>query len=87
MNFKKYENKLPYPDPRMKLADARKMNLAYREETQRLKDLFKADLLEEHGVTNNPKADKCFELAWSEGHSAGFSEVASYFEEFVELIK
>ena len=48
---------------------------------------FHDDLLAEYGVTDNPKAEKCFRLAWEHGHSAGHEEVALYFGEFVELIK
>jgi hypothetical protein len=60
---------------------------AYNAESARLEGLFKAALFEEYGVTGHPKADKCYSLAWEHGHSAGFSEVANYFSEFVELIK
>ena len=48
---------------------------------------FKAKLAREYGVVGNPKFEKCFELAWSHGHSSGYSEVRNYFSDFVELIK
>jgi hypothetical protein len=48
---------------------------------------FRDDLFDEHGVTGNPRAQKCYDIAWSYGHSAGFSEVANYFSELVDLIK
>lgn len=48
---------------------------------------FKQDVFKEFGVQDNPKRQKCFELAWSHGHSSGYQEVIMYFEEFVELIK
>lgn len=40
-----------------------------------------------NGVVDHPKADKAYSLAYEHGHSSGFSEIASYFDEFVELIK
>jgi len=50
-------------------------------------DEFKADLLQAHGVTGNPKSDRAFSLAWEQGHSCGYSEVAIVFADLVELIK
>ena len=50
-------------------------------------DEFRKDLFEFHGVTNNPKADLAYSIAWSRGHSSGFTEVASVFGDIVELIK
>lgn len=38
-------------------------------------------------VLDNDKAHKAFNLAWDHGHSAGYAEVASYFSDYVELIK
>ncbi len=57
------------------------------EESQRLEGLFREALFEEHGVSTNPKRDKAYAIAWEHGHSAGFSDVASYFSDLVELIK
>ena len=65
----------------------RKAQRAYRAETSRLEEEFKTDLFDEHGVTDHPKAQKVFALAWEHGHSAGYSEIAIYFDDFVELIK
>jgi len=48
---------------------------------------FKTDLLDEHDVSDNPKADKAFEMAWDYGHASGYNEVASHFESLIELIK
>ncbi len=49
-------------------------------------DLCKKDL----GITDHPKADKLMDIAWSEGHSAGYYgyyDVYYFAEELVELIK
>lgn len=54
---------------------------------QNKKEEFKRDLFRYYYVTNNPKANKCFMLAWDYGHSSGFLDVAHYFEQLVELIK
>lgn len=59
----------------------------YQAEQQRLNDEFYADLLEEHGVTGHPKAQKAYNLAYEYGHSAGYQEVALHFADLVELIK
>jgi hypothetical protein len=60
---------------------------AYREEERRLNGDFKRDLLHEHGVEGNPRADRAYDLAWEQGHSGGHSEVAGHFADLVGLIK
>lgn len=80
INNGEFENKLG--------RDAFKANRsAYQAETARLEGLFRDALFEQYGVTDNPKREKCYSLAWEHGHSAGYSEVANYFSDFVELIK
>lgn len=59
----------------------------YNDVSQSLEREFKRDLLEEYGVTNNPKADLCYQIAWDIGHANGINEVSYYFEAFVELIR
>lgn len=59
---------------------------AYREEDGRLSDLFRTEALAELGLAGHPKADKAYSLAWSQGHSAGFSEVYIYLQELAELL-
>lgn len=58
----------------------------YNRQHAALYQQFCDDLFAEYGVQDNPKKEKCFSIAWSHGHSAGYSEVALYFEELVELI-
>ena len=48
---------------------------------------FKKDLFEEYGVSNNPKAEQCYNIAYEFGHSDGYYEIAHYFSDIVELIK
>ena len=59
----------------------------YGIEQSRLEQEFKADLFEDHGVTDNPKANKCFAIAYDAAHHAGHEAVADYFDTIVELIK
>lgn len=82
-----YKNKLPYSLPGMPKDEREKMTKAWYAEEGRLRDLFQADLAAEHGVTGNPKEPLLFRLTWEEGHSCGYSEVAIYYDDFVELIK
>jgi hypothetical protein len=68
------------------IESAKKQNELYDAETKRLYNLWKKDLFEEYGVTNNPKVEKAYTLAYDYGHSMGYSSIESYFSEFVELI-
>jgi len=49
--------------------------------------LLRNDLAAEHGVAEHPKEQKLWDLAWDHGHSSGFGEIITYYEEFVELLK
>jgi hypothetical protein len=60
---------------------------AYQNDQNRLNTLFKLDLETEHGVTDNTKRDRLFALAYEEGHSSGYAEVALVYGRLVELIK
>lgn len=48
---------------------------------------LKADLEAEHGVEDNPKANLLWAKAWELGHASGYANVASHYEDLVELIK
>lgn len=56
-------------------------------ETNQMIADHKARLAAEHGLTDHPKLDRLYELAWSHGHASGFSEVEFYFSEFADLLK
>jgi hypothetical protein len=80
-----YKNSLPYPkrdDPNCK-----ELRRAYNQETARLNELFKNDVLDELGVTDNPKADLLWSHAWDLGHSGGLHEVFGYATNLVGLIE
>jgi hypothetical protein len=59
----------------------------YGEETHKLHEEFVNDLFENFNVTDNPKKDKAFELAWEKGHANGLEEVYNEFYDLVELIE
>jgi hypothetical protein len=59
---------------------------AYRDETARLDELFKQDVLSLLGIADHPKADKLFDMAWEDCHSEGLEAVASRCEELAELL-
>lgn len=63
------------------------MQKEYYEEDSRCYNQFKQDLFEEYSVINNPKAEKCFSMAWERGHSSGYKAVVNEFDELVELIQ
>lgn len=65
-------------------AEARKQ---YGVRTTEIISEFREALAKYYGVENHPKLDACWNLAWEHGHSNGFSEIAIYFDQFVELIK
>jgi hypothetical protein len=47
---------------------------------------FRRDLEAYHGTTDNPKKDRLWSIAWDQGHSSGLGEVASYYDDMVDLI-
>lgn len=59
---------------------------AYYAETRRLEAQFQADLEEQYGMKDHPKASTLFSKAWSMGHSSGYQEVANYYDDLYELI-
>lgn len=58
--------------------------LTYQTDNARLIEKFDRDLAKEYGVAYSSELfGIIYEKAWEHGHSAGYSEVANYFEEFV----
>lgn len=58
-----------------------------RQKINEIHIMFKNDVFEYFDVVDNPKAELCFDIAWSEGHSNGLENVVDWFDELVELIK
>lgn len=46
---------------------------------------FKAECFEVYGLTNHPKAEEMWEMAWEEGHPAGLYEVEAWIQRLAEL--
>lgn len=59
----------------------------YRSEEARLTEQFKADLFAYFEVTNNSRAELCYQKSWERESGSGLQEVFSCFEDLVELIK
>ena len=70
-----------------KMAEYDRLLNIYRTEEAKRRDEFTKDLLDEFGVRDNPKAEKCFSMAWQNGRSRGYREVYGEFQALVELIK
>ena len=60
---------------------------AYHRESGLLTLQLRGDLEAEHDMTGHPKALVLWIKAWDEGHSNGFSEVATCYADLVELAK
>jgi phosphomannomutase len=61
--------------------------LQYTDEKHKLHKEFVNDLFENFNVTDNPKRQRAFDLAWERGQSNGLEEVYNEFYDLVELIK
>jgi hypothetical protein len=48
---------------------------------------FEKDLAEAFGVVQHQKRERLFALAWEHGHASGLSDVLSFYEDFVELVR
>lgn len=62
---------------------------AYQAETAARMAEFKNDLFYDNGFVGeayNEFTEKLFSIAWEKGHSSGLAEVASVFEDLVELV-
>lgn len=78
-----YKNNLPYSGK----SNDKEIREAWGNEESRLTALFKHDCEKEFKIVGHQKADKLFQVAWSMGHSSGYSEVWNYYQELVELVK
>jgi hypothetical protein len=83
---------IPFPKgyAYQKIADkeALKEHVAkYNEEYNQLLREFKEDLFEEFGVSQNPKREQCYSLAWEDAHAHGLESVYDKFSKLVDLIK
>ena len=51
------------------------------------KSEFRAAIEDEYGLTDNPKKDKLYAIAWDMGHAYGYNEVNCYYDQLRELIE
>jgi predicted nucleic acid-binding protein len=68
-----------------KMVEWKKNVSLWRQAQRDMEAQFKADVLEENGLTGHPKADKVFEMAWERGDK-NFSDVAFYVADLAELV-
>jgi hypothetical protein len=58
----------------------------YRYQSRRLNMCFKEDALKEVGLSNHPKSDKIYQMAWEKGHSEGLQAVYYALQELAKII-
>jgi hypothetical protein len=87
LNSDRYRNKIPFPKrTEHSPEEFKRLYKEYQTEGGRLEALFRQDLFDTYGVNDNPKKDLCFTKAWSRGHSSGYYEVLTIWDDLVELI-
>jgi hypothetical protein len=102
MDTNKYYEKLksiPYPDyterqkkPTFPNATATpeewlEKHKIFTEKQSKIYAEFKAELLKELDIENNPKAELLYSIAWEKGHSGGLCDIWSEACDLVDLIK
>lgn len=61
---------------------------AERHERERREiEAIKDELSRKHGIPRDKKFDIAWQIAWINGHSGGYGDVESCFDELVELLK
>lgn len=80
-----YDTKQSYPTKTQN--GYKEAKVAYLEDLENQEEAFKIDLFEEEGVTDNPKAELCYDKARELGQGNGLSEIYNHFVDLVELIK
>jgi hypothetical protein len=82
-----YRTKLEYPRRGKEDPNREALIKAWKEDRCRLEAEFKRDLLDDLGMTDHPKADHLYDLAYQYGHASGYSEIYNYADELAELLK
>jgi hypothetical protein len=52
-----------------------------------VQQVFKYGLFIVCGVLNNPKAEDAYRIAYEERHGGGYGDIASFFDDLVDLIR
>lgn len=58
----------------------------YNKRNAELHAEFKADLIENAGLTGHPKTELLFSKAWDHGHAQGYGSVEYWFNDLAELV-
>lgn len=58
----------------------------WREKQEQEKEQHKMQCAIKFNVVDNPKLDRCYQIAYEYGHSCGLQEVENYFADLVDLI-
>lgn len=66
---------------------ARDQRRKHRKNEGEMSALVKRDLEVQEGLAGHPKADMLWGIAWDRGHSSGYLDVISVYEELAELLK
>jgi len=66
------------------LEENKKTEEKYHKEQSELSELFRNDLIEYFDTKDYPDEPSIFNLAWEEGHTNGYHEVALHYAEIVE---
>lgn len=82
-----YDSNLPWKAEDMTREERTNRRKARREDEQRLRQIFKADLFLEYGVDQHPMREKAWDLAWDDGHASGLEDVVSHFEGLLPLLE
>lgn len=65
----------------------RESTTQFRFESGKLSQQFRNDIENEFGLTQHPKRNKLWELAYEYGHGNGLTEIYHHYSELAELIK
>jgi hypothetical protein len=60
--------------------------LEYRAKLGEIENEFKVEILRRIGISQHPRAEKLWSMAWERGHSSGFSEIVSIAYDLSELL-
>jgi len=74
------------PEYLQKMDEARENRKLNRLAEAEMRILFRKELAQAYGISEHPKEERLWELAWSKGHANGYSEVALEYDELVTLI-
>jgi hypothetical protein len=87
IDYGKYDNKLPWSDHNLTIADNKLMKAKHNEESRQLEQLFFRDLCEQIGMSwDTPRADLLYSHAYGKGHAGGFHDIAGHFFDLSDFI-